>query len=95
LAPLAPSSPSIFSTVLPNYAARLAGLNLPLELEEAPIGAVETLRQDRCNVKEGDRVYPKYGGRIGDVKQRGFQRMYRGMGMFGPPFRCVASRVGP
>ena len=40
----------------PNYAARLAGLNLALQLEEAPIGAVETLRQDRCNVKERDRV---------------------------------------
>ena len=39
----------------PNYAARLAGLNLALQLEEAPIGAVEALRQDRCNVKERDR----------------------------------------
>jgi hypothetical protein len=33
-----------------------AGLNLALQLEEAPIGAVETLRQDRCNVKERGRV---------------------------------------
>ena len=40
----------------PNYAARLAGLNLALQLEQAPIGAVETLRQDRCNVKERGRV---------------------------------------
>ena len=30
----------------PNYAARLAGLNLALQLEQAPIGAVETLRQN-------------------------------------------------
>jgi len=60
----------------PNNAARLGGLNLALQLEQAPIGAVETLRQDRRNVKERDRVYPKYGGRIGDVKLRGFQRTY-------------------
>jgi hypothetical protein len=46
----------------PNYAARLAALNLALQLKEAPIGAVETLRQDRRNVKERDRVYPEYGG---------------------------------
>ena len=52
----------------PNYTARLAGPNLALQLEEAPIGAVEALRQDRCNVKERDWVYPEYGGRIGDVK---------------------------
>ena len=39
-----------------NYVARLAGLNLAFQLEEAPIGAVETLRQDRCNVKERGRV---------------------------------------
>ena len=32
----------------PNYTARLARLNLALQLKEAPIGAVETLRQDRC-----------------------------------------------
>src|SRR5258705_9025170 len=43
----------------PNYTARLAGLNLALQLEEAPIGAVEALRQDRCNVKERDRVYQR------------------------------------
>src|SRR5258708_14414118 len=60
----------------PNYTARLAGLNLALQLEEAPIGAVEALRQDRCNVKERDRVYPEYGSRIGDVKLRGFQSTY-------------------
>jgi len=41
---------------LPNHAARLAGLNLALQLEEAPIGAVEALRQNRRNVKERDRV---------------------------------------
>src|SRR6266481_312881 len=60
----------------PNYTARLAGLNLALQFEEAPIGAVETLRQDRCNIKERDRVYPKYGGRIGDVKLRGLHSTY-------------------
>jgi hypothetical protein len=26
-----------------------------------------------CNIKERGRVYPEYGGRIGDVKLRGFQ----------------------
>src|SRR5262249_61669460 len=41
-----------------------------------PIGAIETLRQHICDVKERDRVYPKYGGRIGDMKLRGFKRMY-------------------
>src|SRR5258705_13706209 len=60
----------------PNYTARLPGLNLALQLKEAPIGAVDALRQDRCNVKERDRVYPEYGGRIGDVKLRGFQSTY-------------------
>src|SRR5260370_34583087 len=40
----------------PNYTARLAGLNLALQLEEAPIGAVEALRQDRCTVKDPDRA---------------------------------------
>jgi hypothetical protein len=60
----------------PNYAAWLAGLNLALQLEQAPIGAVETLRQDRCNVKERHRVCPEYGGRIGDVKLGGFQCTY-------------------
>src|SRR5262249_29294860 len=61
-----------------NYAARLAGLNLALQLEEPPIGAIETLRQDRRNIEERDRVYPKHGGRIGDVKLRGFKRTYIG-----------------
>ena len=28
--------------------------------------------------KERDRVYPKYGGRIGDMKLRGFKRTYIG-----------------
>ena len=28
--------------------------------------------------KERDRVYPKYGGRIGDMKLRGFKRAYIG-----------------
>src|SRR5262245_7915228 len=51
-----------------NYAARLAGLNLALQLKEPPIGAIETLRQHRCNIKKRDRIYPEYGGRIGDVK---------------------------
>jgi hypothetical protein len=55
---------------------RLAGLNLALQLEEAPIGAVEALCQDRCNVKERDRIYPECGGRIGNVKLRGFQSAY-------------------
>src|SRR4029077_11763407 len=41
-------------------------------------GAVETLCQDGCQVKERDRVYPKYGGRIGDMKLRGFKRTYIG-----------------
>src|SRR5262249_61744024 len=57
-------------------AARLAGLNLALQLKQPPIGAIETLRQDRCHVKKRDRVYPEYGGRIRGVKLRGFQRMY-------------------
>src|SRR6266436_7114461 len=60
----------------PNCAARLAGLDLPLQLEEALVGAIEALREDRCNVKERDRVYPEYGGRIGDVKLTGFQRTH-------------------
>src|SRR5205823_13664587 len=60
----------------PNYAARLAGLNLALQLKEPPIGAVETLRQHCCNVKERDRVYPQYGGGIGDVKLRDFERAH-------------------
>ena len=38
------------------------------------MGAVETLRQDRCNVKQRDRVDLEYGSRISDVKPRGFQR---------------------
>src|SRR5262249_6131860 len=45
----------------PNYAARVAGFNLPLQLEERLVGAIEALRQDRCNVKERGRVYPEYG----------------------------------
>src|SRR5262249_9595810 len=60
-----------------NDAARLAGLNLALQLKQPPIGAIETLRQDRRNVKERDRVYPKHGGRIGDMKLRGFKRYIR------------------
>jgi len=40
-----------------NHAARLAGLNLALELDEGLIGAVETPCQDSCNVKEPDGVY--------------------------------------
>src|SRR6516165_5712756 len=63
---------------LPNHAARLAGLNLALQLKEPPIGAVETLCQYGCHAKERDRVYPKYGGRIGDMKLRGFKRTYIG-----------------
>src|SRR5260370_6077146 len=51
----------------PHYTARLAGLNLALQLEEAPIGAVAPLRQHRFDVKARDRVYPEYGSRIGDV----------------------------
>jgi hypothetical protein len=43
---------------LADHAARLPGLNLAPQLEEGPIGAVETLCQDCCNVKEPDRVYP-------------------------------------
>ena len=45
-----------------NYAARVAGLNLALQLEEASIGALETLRQERGNVNERDRVYPEHAG---------------------------------
>src|SRR6516225_1736927 len=63
---------------LPNHAARLAGLNLAFQLKEPPIGAVETLCQYGCHAKERDRVYPKYGGRIGDMKLRGFKRTYIG-----------------
>ena len=44
---------------LADHAARLPSLNLALQLDEGPIGAVETLRQDCCNVKEPDRVYPE------------------------------------
>jgi len=43
----------------PNYAARLARLNLALQLEEGLVALIETLREDRCNVKERDRVYPQ------------------------------------
>jgi hypothetical protein len=39
-----------------------------LFLNEGPIGTVEPTRQDRCNVKESDRVLPEQGGRIRDVK---------------------------
>src|SRR5215468_3978877 len=60
----------------PNCAARVAGLNLPLQLEEGLVGAIEALREDRCDVKERDRVYPEYGGRIGDVKLTGFKRTH-------------------
>jgi hypothetical protein len=55
---------------------RLARLNLALQFEEVPIGAVETLRQNRCNVKECDRVYPEYGGRIG-VSRSALRRVGR------------------
>src|SRR5258708_7105552 len=56
----------------PNYTARLAGLNLALQLEEAPIGAVEALRQDRCNVKDRHRSSPQTGAPTAHVKLRGF-----------------------
>src|SRR5258708_32854684 len=36
----------------PNYTARLAGLNLALQLDGAPIGAAGGLREDRCTVNE-------------------------------------------
>ena len=52
---------------------RPAGLNLAPELDERVIGVVQTPCQDGCNVKERDRVYPEQGGRIGDVKLRGFR----------------------
>jgi hypothetical protein len=61
-----------------NYTGRLPGLNLALQLEQPPIGAIETLRQHGRHVKERDRVYPKDGGRIGDMKLRGFKRAYVG-----------------
>src|SRR5262245_53726875 len=63
---------------LPNHAARLAGLNLASQLKEPPLGDVETLGQYGCHAKERDRVYSKYGGRIGDMKLRGFKRTYIG-----------------
>jgi hypothetical protein len=71
LAPVAPNSPSIFSTV--PITLHGAGLNLALRLEEAPIGALETLRRERGNVNERDQVYPEHAGRIGDVKLRDFE----------------------
>ena len=40
------------------------------------IGAVETLCQDRRNVEECGRVLREQGGRVGDVKLRGFQRTH-------------------
>jgi hypothetical protein len=62
---VAPSSPSIFSTVLP--------ITLPGSPARRALLALSRRRQDRCNVKERDRIYPEDGGRIGDVKLRGFQ----------------------
>src|SRR3984893_16481765 len=59
-----------------DHTARLAGLNLVPQLDERLIGVVQMPCQDCCNVKECDRVYPEQGGRIGDVKLRGFQRTY-------------------
>ena len=61
---------------LADHAARLARLNLALELDERPIGAVESPRQDCCDVKERDRILHERGGCTGDVKLGVFQRTY-------------------
>jgi hypothetical protein len=49
-----------------DFAAWFASLKLALQFNEGLIGTVEPPRQDRCNVKEGDRVFPEQGGRIRD-----------------------------
>jgi hypothetical protein len=51
-----------------DFAVWFASLKLALQFNEGLIGTVEPLRQNRCNVKEGDRVFPEQGGRIRDVK---------------------------
>src|SRR5262249_32928003 len=61
---------------LADHAARLSGLNLPLQLKEGLIGTLEALCQDCCNIQEPDRVYSQQGRPIGDVKLRSFQRTY-------------------
>jgi hypothetical protein len=49
-------------------AACFAGVKLALQFNEGLIGAVEPLGQDRCNVKEDDRLLPEQAGCICDMK---------------------------
>jgi hypothetical protein len=69
---LAPLALAVLLSSRPScdHAARLARLNLALQLDEGPIGVVNTPCQDCCNVKELARVLHEQGGRTGDVKLR-------------------------
>ena len=49
-------------------AACFASVRLALQLDEDLIGAVEPTGQDRCNVKEDDRLLPEQAGCLRDVK---------------------------
>src|SRR5262245_20985369 len=55
-------------------AGRLARLNLRLQLDEGPIGAVYAACQDRCDVEEYDRILHQWSGCTGNMKLRIFQR---------------------
>src|SRR5262249_10383436 len=55
-----------------------AGLELTSELDQRLIGVVQPPRQDRCNVKQRDRIHAQEDGGIGDVELRDLQRTHVG-----------------